>query len=70
MHNEGLTNDVLDSLVLSKDISSYSYQEVPEEESKFRKTEKLELTFPSGRKLVLDTFCSGSSENTCLIISQ
>lgn len=33
----------------------------------FRNTEKLVLTFPNNKTLVIGTFCSGSGENSCFI---
>lgn len=65
--NEILKNDTLDFLVTSGEISSYKYEEIldyPDIES--RKTEKVELTFPSGKKLIIETFCSGCLQNTSL----
>lgn len=35
-----------------------------------RETDELELVFPSGETLVISTFCSGSAENTSLIIDK
>jgi hypothetical protein len=52
-----MTNEILDSLVKSGEISSYVYEEIldaPDSDS--RKTERVELTFSSGKKLVIDTF--------------
>ena len=37
--------------------------------SDYRNTERLTLIFPNDEKLILDTFCSGCSENTAIIIS-
>ena len=66
-----MINKVLDSLVESGEITSYKYEEIldyPDSES--RKTEKLELTFSTGKKLVIDTFCSGCLENTSLLFRE
>ena len=38
-------------------------------ESSHRNTEQLILTFPIGDTLTIDTFCSGSSEDTTLSFS-
>lgn len=65
-----MKNELLDQLVKNKDLLGYEYiQEEYEPKSGCRETEKLVLTFPSGNKLILETFCSGSSENTVLLIS-
>jgi hypothetical protein len=37
--------------------------------SDFRNTERLILKFPNGKKLKIDTFCSGCNENTSMIFS-
>lgn len=70
-----MNNEVLDNLVASGDIVSYSYllkdmDNLPITESEgSRETETLVITFPSGSQLTIDTFCSGSAENTCLIFN-
>lgn len=66
-----MTNNILDGLIDSGDIKSYFLETVKEEpNSKFRDTERLTITFASGKVLILNTFCSGCSENTCFIIEQ
>lgn len=70
-----MTNQILNNLVASGEIKSYKYVCVDDLgneglKGKFRNTERLILTFPSGKTLCLDTFCSGSSENTVLEISE
>lgn len=64
----------LDSLVNNGDIVSYQLVDVDEggnvgKSSPFRNTQRLILNFASGSQLVMDTFCSGSNENTELILS-
>lgn len=65
----------LDILVLNGMITAYKLIDLNEdgEEVKnpkgFRNTQQLELTFPNGSKLLIDSFCSGSSEDTVLLIS-
>lgn len=66
-----MTNETLQKLVDNKTIASYSFCNVDcygniGEESDFRNTEMLILIFPNGERLVISTFCSGSSENTSL----
>jgi hypothetical protein len=67
-------NETLDKLVSKGDIVYYEYQNLDEEgnpgKSSFRNTERLTLLFPSGNRITFDTFCSGSSENTSLIIGE
>lgn len=65
----------LDELVASGAIISYVFRflndegvELAKPGSGMRETEELTLTFPSGEKLVIDTFCSGSWGNTSLVI--
>lgn len=68
-----MNNKKLDSLVLDGAIQSYSLVNVSEDgvegqSSKFRNTERLKLVFHNGKELVIDTFCSGSSEDSVLIL--
>jgi len=67
-----MQNKALDQLVNDGDISSYLYQNIDENgivgSSKCRNTEQLVLTFPSGKTLKIDTFCSGCLENTILAL--
>jgi hypothetical protein len=64
-----MTNKELDKLVVNGTLTGYElFTEEFELGSGSRETEKLVLSFPNGSKLTIDTFCSGSSENTCLII--
>jgi hypothetical protein len=70
-----MTNEVMERLVKSGDISSYMYQKVDDggtadQTSKFRNTERLTIVFPSGASLKIDEICSGCSENVSLIFSQ
>ena len=64
----------LEKLVDTKCLKSYEFENVDEEgivnrKSSNRNTERLTLVFPNGEKLVIDTFCSGSLENTSIIAS-
>jgi hypothetical protein len=66
----------LDDLVSNGDISSYELDlldidgvPIPERKEGFRNTERLTIIFPSGRKVVVNTACSGCLENTYLEIS-
>jgi hypothetical protein len=69
-----MNNKSLNQLIASGDITSYQLTLHDEdgnliEKSKgSRETERLVLTFPSGKILTVDTFCSGCAENTCLVI--
>ena len=69
-----MKNETLDKLVSKGDILYYEYQNLDEEgnpgESRFRNTERLTLLFPSGNMITFDTFCSGGSQNTSLIIGE
>ena len=58
---------LLDQLVAEGDLKSYQYSKEYEKAGvDMRTTEKVVLVFPSGNELTLDTFCSGSAENTVL----
>lgn len=59
-------NEQLDNLVKSGDLQSYSYQVSKE---KFCNYETLSLVFPSGKTVKLETYCSGVSEDTGVIIT-
>ena len=69
-----MQHPILDSLVANGTIRSYSFEAYDEDGNlgigKFRNTERLTLTFIDGRVLKLDTFCSGSSEDTSILISE
>jgi hypothetical protein len=70
-----MKNIVLDKLVSLGTIAGYDYENVDNEGnegrvSDDRNSERLYLYFKDGQKLVLDTVCSGSNENTELIISE
>lgn len=63
------TLPILDGLVKSGDLKDFKLETIEYEPgSGSRETDRLTLTFPSGRELVIDTFCSGSAENTSIII--
>lgn len=69
---------LLDALVDNKTIANYELLtinadgeiETIADENVSRNTERLIITFNNGEKLTIDTFCSGSNENTHLIISK
>jgi hypothetical protein len=68
-----MSNESLHKLINSGVLLCYKLENVSEEgevgvHSKFRNTERLTLYFPSGDSLIIDTFCSGCFEDTCLII--
>ncbi len=67
-----MKNSIFEELVNIGDLKSYNYETVEDKDDLpgLRETERLELIFPSGSKLVLDTFCSGSGQNTCFEISK
>ena len=65
---EDMKNQLLDNLVKSGALVCYDYVKVYEEPgTEMRTTEKLVLTFPTGDKLEIETFCSGCMENTNLL---
>lgn len=65
--------EFIQGYVDSGDLLYWEYDNLDENgnvgESRMWNTERLTLVFPSGRKLVLDTACSGCLENTYLILS-
>lgn len=69
-----MENNILNKLVNNNMIKSYSYYVVDCDGNdglstdKGRNTETLIIEFNDGTKLKLDTFCSGSSEDTCFNI--
>ena len=70
MNNETKLNE----LVTNGAIKSYVLINVDEDgnvgkTSNFRNTERLTLLFGNGESLTINTFCSGSAEDTVLIIS-
>jgi hypothetical protein len=70
-----MKNKYLDELVASGEIGGYFYDLIDEngfgitESNGSRETEKLTIFFASGKILVINTFCSGCSENTSLLIT-
>ena len=57
----------LDVLVEKNLISKYAIKTIEESpDSGMRESEELSLTFPDGTVLVVNSFCSGSLENTTL----
>ena len=69
------TNSSLDRLVENGTIDSYSIEnydsfgKAGNLDSRGSNTQRLTLIFPNREKLVIDTYCSGSLQNTVLIIS-
>ncbi len=66
-----MTDKKLDELVANGSIKYYLYNAVGEDgvinkESEFRNTEQLTLIFNNGEQLTINSFCSGSLENTTL----
>ncbi len=57
----------LDVLVEKNLISKYAIKTIEESpDSGMRESEELSLTFPDGTVLVVNSFCSGSLQNTAL----
>jgi hypothetical protein len=67
------TKDVLNFLVDNEIVQGAMIYSLDENgnvgESKFRNSERLVLLFNNGKKLVIDTICSGSAEDTSLILN-
>lgn len=68
-----MKNKTLDELVNNGIIHSYELVNLDDcgnvGKSKFRNTEQLKIIFPNGDELEIGTFCSGSAEDTMLLIS-
>lgn len=64
-----MKDKVLESLIKNGSIKSYEYKSLDNEEN-MRCTEKLIITFTDNNRLVIDTFCSGTLENTSLAFSK
>ena len=69
------SNKHLDNLVKMGHILSYEYVDVDEDgnvglKGDFRNSERLILHFSNEQSLTIETFCSGSSEDTVLSISE
>lgn len=73
-----MNNAVLEALVQSGHLTSYRHfitdadgQEIADVDAGngMRETENLELVFPLGVKLYINSICSGSAENTSLLVS-
>lgn len=66
-----MKHEFLEKLV-GKNIQKYEYRKIGEDEDTpdkitgMRDTERLILTFLDGTELQIDTFCSGSSQNTVM----
>lgn len=66
-----MTNEILDLMVKSGDIVSYAFIKVPRYSDENINNERLELTFSSGRKLIIDSESDpapGKPSNTKLFI--
>lgn len=52
-----MTNEILDLLVKLGDITSYTYEKVPDQYDPMtlKTTERVEITFPSGKSLFIDS---------------
>ncbi len=68
--------EIFDYLVQQGYIKSYQFAVLDEsgkiitgKRSRMRETDQLTLVFPNNEKIVIDTFRSGSSENTHLQIT-
>ena len=59
-----MKNEMLDKLVEDKEIASYSYKNVNEEDSDL--TEELAITFNSGTRLVVNSLYSAKHESSGL----
>lgn len=69
-----MKNEVLDNLVKNKDIKYYEFENLDIDgnigkSSCNRNSQRLVLVFNSGKKIVIDTMCSGCLENTIMIIN-
>lgn len=66
-----MKNENLEELVESGTIKRYLYQNLDEigniGRSTYRNTEQLVIEFLNGKRLIIDTLCSGSSEDTSLL---
>lgn len=65
----------LDHLIQAGVISSYEYVNMDEEgnvgqTSRFRNSQRLSLLLSGGESITIDCFCSGSSEDTVLVIAE
>ena len=68
-----MNNTHLDNLVAKGSLRSYEYVGLDDEgnlgEGAYRNTQRLVLQLADGERIVVECFCSGSSENTELIIN-
>jgi hypothetical protein len=67
--NSSTTFPILEGMVQSGELQSFelkTIEDYPGENS--REHDQLTLVFPSGHKLVIDTFCSGALENCSIVI--
>ncbi len=63
-------NDTLLGLIATGQLARYEFVSLDDRglpgKSESRNTERLVLWFPNGKGVVIDSFCSGSSQNTVL----
>lgn len=68
-----MNNTHLDNLVAKGSIRSYEYVGLDDEgnigEGAYRNTQRLVLLLADGERIVVECFCSGSSQDTELIIN-
>lgn len=68
-----MNNTYLDNLVAKGSLRSYEYVDLDDEgnlgQGAYRNTQRLVLQLADGERIVVECFCSGSSENTELIIN-
>ena len=61
----------LTGLCMLGELKDFKFETIEDEPgSGMRETDRLILTLPSGKTIVIDTFCSGCSENTSLIVNR
>lgn len=69
-----MKDEILESLLFHKTIQGYIYESLDEEgnpgSSANRNTERLKIVFNDGRILIIDTFCSGSAQDTTMTFSK
>jgi hypothetical protein len=70
-----IKNNHLENLKQSGIIHSYEYVGMDEEgnigqKSSFRNSQRLAIYFNGGESITIDCFCSGSSQNTVLVIAE
>ena len=64
------TLPILESLVQAGELLSFKLETIEDEPgSGMREYDRLTLVLPSGKEIVINTFCSGSCENTCIYMN-